>query len=321
MEIAELKNRTVAELQGYAEALKIPNCAGLRKQQLIFRIHEGLAARDETPVAEGVLDILPDGYGFLRSRSWSYLASPDDVYVSPAQISSLGLRRGDTLSGPVRPPRRGERYLALQAVQRINGFAPATARSRPHFKKLRPWYPDRRLALEVRGGETSMRIVDLIAPVGMGQRGLIVSPPKAGKTTILRHIARAVAASRPDVDLTVLLIDERPEEVTDMEENVPGRDHLVDVRRAGRRATRQVAEMVLEPRPSGSSSTRHDVVILLDSITQSRAGVQHRLVPHSGRRSSPVVSTRTRSHKPKRFFGVRAEHRGGRKRSRSSRRP
>ena len=203
MEIAELKNRTVAELQGYAEALDIPNCVGLRKQELIFRIHEGLAARDQTPVSEGVLDILPDGYGFLRSRSWSYLASPDDVYVSPAQIASCGLRRGDAVAGPVRPPRRGERYLALQTVQRINGFAPAATGSRPHFEKMRPWYPDRRLTLEVRGGDTSMRMMDLIAPVGMGQRGLIVSPPKAGKTTILRHIARAIAANHPGVELTV----------------------------------------------------------------------------------------------------------------------
>ena len=307
MEIAELKNRTVAELQGYAEALDIPNCVGLRKQELIFRIHEGLAARDETPVAEGVLDILPDGYGFLRSQSWSYLASPDDIYVSPAQIGSFGLRKGDTVAGPVRPPRRSERYLALQTVQRINGFAPAATGSRPHFAKLRPWYPDRRLTLEVRGGETSMRIMDLIAPVGMGQRGLIVSPPKAGKTTILRHIARAIAANHPDVELTVLLIDERPEEVTEMEDNVRGRVVASTFDEPAARH-RQVAEMVLA-RAQRQVEHGRDAVILLDSITRL-ARAYNILAPHSGRILSGGVDANALS-KPKRFFGSARSMEGG----------
>ncbi|MCY4572987.1 MAG: transcription termination factor Rho [Gemmatimonadetes bacterium] len=307
MEIAELKNRTVAELQGYAEALDIPNCVGLRKQELIFRIHEGLAARDETPVVEGVLDILPDGYGFLRSQSWSFLASPDDIYVSPPQIGSFGLRKGDTVAGPVRPPRRGERYLALQTVQRINGFAPAAAGSRPHFGKLRPWYPDRRLTLEVRGGEASMRIMDLIAPVGMGQRGLIVSPPKAGKTTILRHIARAIAANHPDVELTVLLIDERPEEVTEMEDNVRGRVVASTFDEPAARH-RQVAEMVLA-RAQRQVEHGRDAVILLDSITRL-ARAYNILAPHSGRILSGGVDANALS-KPKRFFGSARSMEGG----------
>ncbi len=307
MEIAELKNRTVAELQGYAEALDIPHCAGLRKQELIFRIHEGLAARDETPVVEGVLDILPDGYGFLRSRSWSYLASPDDVYVNPGQIKSCGLRRGDTVAGPVRAPRRGERYLALKTAQRVNGFAPAAAMSRPHFDKLRPWYPDRRLTLEVRGGKESMRIMDLIAPVGMGQRGLIVSPPKAGKTTFLRHIARAIAANHPTVDLTVLLIDERPEEVTEMEENVRGRVIASTFDEPATRH-RQVAEMVLA-RAQRQVEHGHDAVILLDSITRL-ARAYNVLAPHSGRILSGGVDANALS-KPKRFFGSARSMQGG----------
>ena len=307
MDIAELKNRTVAELQGYADALNIPNCAGLRKQDLIFRIHAGLADRDETPLAEGVLDILPDGYGFLRSQSWNYLASPDDVYVSPPQIGSYGLRKGDTLAGPVRPPRKGERYLALQSVQRINGFAPPAAQSRPSFEKLRPWYPDRRLTLEVRGGEPAMRIMDLIAPVGMGQRGLIVSPPKAGKTTILRHIASAIAANHRDVELVVLLIDERPEEVTEMEESVRGRVVASTFDEPAVRH-RQVAEMVLAKAKRQAEHGR-DVVILLDSITRL-ARAYNILAPQSGRILSGGVDANALS-KPKRFFGAARNLEGG----------
>ena len=209
MEIADLKNRTVAELQGYAEALNIPNAGRLRKQDLIFMIYRGLAEQDQVPQSEGVLDILPDGYGFLRSASWNYLNGPDDVYVSPAQIASLGLRRGDTVAGPVRAPGRRERYVALVSVDTVNGRGPAAAKERPKYDDLRPFYPQRRLSLEVPGGEMDMRIMDLIAPVGLGQRGLIVSPPKAGKTTILRNMANAIRTNHRDVELVVLLIDER----------------------------------------------------------------------------------------------------------------
>ncbi len=308
MDIAELKNSTVAELQGYAEALEIPNCAGLRRRDLIFRIHQGLARRDEAPEAEGVLDILPDGYGFLRSPSWNYLSSPDDVYVSPSQIKSHGLRRGDTIVGPVRPPARGERYLGLQRVHRINGQAPESANGRPVFDKLRPWYPDRRLKMEVPGGRLSVRMIDLIAPVGLGQRGLIVSPPKAGKTTILRNIGNAIATNHPEVQLVVLLIDERPEEVTEMEESVRG---AVVASTFDEPATRhrQVAEMVLAKAKRQVEHGR-DVVILLDSITRL-ARAYNILAPLSGRILSGGVDANALS-KPKRFFGsARSLENGG----------
>ena len=299
MDIAELKNRTVAELQGYAEALNIPDCQGLRKQDLIFKIHKGLARQNVTPKAEGVLDILPDGYGFLRSPSWNYLYGPDDVYVSPEQIRSYGLRRGDTVAGPVRPPARGERYLALVALDNVNGNRPEAAKQRASFDSLRPKYPEERVTLEVPGGELSMRIMDLVAPVGLGQRGLIVSPPKAGKTTILRNIANGIAANHPDVRLVVLLIDERPEEVTEMAESVRGEvvSSTFD-EPPGRH--RQVAEMVLEKAKRQVEQGR-DVVILLDSITRL-ARAYNSLAPHSGRILSGGVDAKALA-KPKRFFG------------------
>ena len=300
MDIAELKNSTVAELQGYAEALNIPHSADLSQKDLIFRIHEGLALRHEAPRAEGVLDILPDGYGFLRSPSWNYLSSPDDVYVSPRQIQSLGLRRGDTVVGPVRPPGRGERYLALHSVERINGLTPEAAKGRPVFEELKPWHPDRRLKLEVPGGELSVRMMDLIAPVGLGQRGLIVSPPKAGKTTILRNIGNAIATNHPEVHLIVLLIDERPEEVTEMEEGVRGEVVASTFDEPAVRH-RQVAEMVLA-RAQRQVEHGRDVVILLDSITRL-ARAYNILAPHSGRILSGGVNANALS-KPKRFFGA-----------------
>ena len=308
MDIAELENSTVAELQGYAEALNIPHSADLSRRDLIFRIHEGLARRDEAPKAEGVLDILPDGYGFLRSPDWNYLSSPDDIYVSPRQIQSLGLRRGDTVVGEGHPQKRGERYLALRSVERINGLTPDAANGRPVFEELRPWYPDRRLKLEVPGGELSVRIMDLIAPVGMGQRGLIVSPPKAGKTTILRNIGNAVAANHPDVQLVVLLIDERPEEVTEMEESVRGAVVASTFDEPAVRH-RQVAEMVLAKAQRQAEHGR-DVVILLDSITRL-ARAYNILAPHSGRLLSGGVDAKALS-KPKRFFGsARSLEHGG----------
>ena len=308
MDIAELKNSTVAELQGYAEALDIPHRANLSRRDLIFRIHRGLAKRDEAPKAQGVLDILPDGYGFLRSASWSYISSPDDIYMSPSRIQSLGLRRGDTVVGPVRPPRRGERYLALHSVESVNGMAPEAATGRPIFEKLTPWYPDRRLQLEVPGGELSVRIIDLVAPVGLGQRGLIVSPPKAGKTTILRNIGNAIATNRPDVQLVVLLIDERPEEVTEMEESVRGAVVASTFDEPAARH-RQVAEMVLAKAQRQVEHGR-DVVILLDSITRL-ARAYNILAPHSGRILSGGVDANALS-KPKRFFGsARSLENGG----------
>ncbi len=299
MDIAELKNSTVAELRGYAEGLDIPHSANLSRRNLIFRIHESLAKRDEAPEAQGVLDILPDGYGFLRSPSWNYVSSPDDIYVSPSQIQSLGLRRGDTVVGPVRPPGRRERYLALHSVARVNGLPPEAANGRPVFEKLKPWYPNRRLKLEVPGGELSVRMMDLIAPVGLGQRGLIVSPPKAGKTTILRNIGNAIATNHPEVQLVVLLIDERPEEVTEMEESVRGAVVASTFDEPAVRH-RQVAEMVLAKAQRQVEHGR-DVVILLDSITRL-ARAYNILAPHSGRILSGGVDANALS-KPKRFFG------------------
>ena len=308
MEIADLKNRTVAELQGYAEALNIPNAGRLRKQDLIFMIYRGLAEQDQVPQSEGVLDILPDGYGFLRSASWNYLNGPDDVYVSPAQISSLGLRRGDTVAGPVRAPGRRERYVALVSADTVNGLGPAAAKERPKYDDLRPFYPQQRLSLEVPGGEMDMRIMDLIAPVGLGQRGLIVSPPKAGKTTILRNMANAVRTNHRDVELVVLLIDERPEEVTEMEETA-GASVFASTFDEPASRHRQVAEMVLE-RAKRLVEQGRDVVILLDSITRL-ARAYNILAPHSGRILSGGVDAYALS-KPKRFFGsARNIHEGG----------
>ena len=299
MDVFELKNSTVAELHGYAESLNIPHDAGLGKQDLIFRIYQGLARRDEAPWTEGVLDVLPDGAGFLRSPDWSYLQGPDDAFVGRDQIVALGLRRGDVVAGVVRPPARGERRLALKAIESVNGSEPGASRGRPMFEELRPWYPVRRLTLETPGGDVGMRMIDLVAPVGRGQRGLIVSPPKAGKTTILRNIARAVEANHPDTALVVLLIDERPEEVTEMRECVQGEvvASTFDERPARHR---QVAEMVLEKAKRQVESGR-DVVILLDSITRL-ARAYNSLARHSGRILSGGVDAYA-LQMPKRFFG------------------
>ena len=299
MEIAELKNSTVAELHSYAEALNIPRYVGLRKQDLIFTICQGLLGRNETLRVEGVLDVLPEGHGFLRSPGWHYAAGPDDAYVSRAQIDSYGLRTGDVLVGPVRPPASGERYLSLVRVDQANGDRPEAARQRASFGALRPRYPDERLTLEVPGGDLAMRMMDLIAPVGMGQRGLIVSPPKAGKTTILRHMANAISTNHPEADLFVLLIDERPEEVTEMIETTRG-EVVASTFDEPAGHHRHVAEMVMAKAKRLVEQGR-DVVILLDSITRL-ARAYNILAPHSGRILSGGVDANALA-KPKRFFG------------------
>ena len=299
MEIAELKNSTVAQLHSYAEALNIPHYAGLRKQDLIFTIYQGLLGRNETLRVEGVLDVLPEGHGFLRSPEWNYLAGPDDAHVSRAQIDSYGLRTGDVLVGPVRPPASGERYLALVSVDQVNEDRPEAARQRASFGALRPRYPDERLTLEVPGGDVAMRMMDLIAPVGMGQRGLIVSPPKAGKTTILRHMANAISTNHPDSDLFVLLIDERPEEVTEMIETTSG-EVVASTFDEPAGHHRHVAEMVMAKAKRLVEQGR-DVVILLDSITRL-ARAYNTLAPKSGRILSGGVDANALA-KPKRFFG------------------
>jgi transcription termination factor Rho len=302
VDIAELKSKNVGELHDLAEELNISNFAGLRKQDLIFRIEQNLLEAEVVLRAVGVLEILPEGYGFLRSQDWNYLYGPDDIYVSPSQIKRFNLRTGDTVNGQVRPPKSGERYLALLKVESINDKEPQEAQERPNFDDLRPCYPEGRIKLEVEGerGTLSMRVVDLIAPIGMGQRGLIVSPPKAGKTTILQEMANSIATNSPEVHLIVLLIDERPEEVTDMVQQV---DAEVIASTFDEPAERhiQVAEMVME-KAKRLVEQGKDVVILLDSITRL-ARAYNTTMPHSGRILSGGVDANA-LQKPKRFFGA-----------------
>jgi transcription termination factor Rho len=300
VDIAELKSKSVAELHEMAEELNISNYSGLRKQDLIFRIEQNLLDSDVVLRGEGVLEILPEGYGFLRSQDWNYLYGPDDIYVSPSQIKRFDLRTGDTILGQVRPPKEGERYLALLKVETVNDDEPEKAKHRIAFDNLRPRYPEERLRLETETPDLSMRVVDLVAPIGKGQRGLIVSPPKAGKTTLLQKVANSIAENHPDVYLIVLLIDERPEEVTDMEEHVKAEVISSTFDEPADRHT-QVAEMVLE---KAKRLVEHgkDVVILLDSITRL-ARAYNVTVPHSGKILSGGVDANA-LHKPKRFFGA-----------------
>ena len=301
MDIAELKSKNVGELHDLAEELNISNFTGLRKQDLIFRIEHKLLETDVVLRADGVLEIRPEGYGFLRSQDWSYLYSPDDIYVSPSQIKRFNLRTGDSIKGQVRPPKSGERYLALLKVESINGLEPEDTRGRPDFENLRPTFPEERLDLEVRGGNSvSMRIVDLMAPIGKGQRGLIVSPPKAGKTMMLQQMANSISKNSPEAHLIVLLIDERPEEVTDMQAQVDGEVISSTFDESAERHI-QVAEMVME---KAKRLVEHgkDVVILLDSITRL-ARAYNTNMPHSGRILSGGVDANA-LHKPKRFLGA-----------------
>ena len=300
VDIAELKSKSVAELHEMAEELQISNYSGLRKQDLIFRIEQNLLDSDVVLRGEGVLEVLPEGYGFLRSQDWNYLYGPDDIYVSPSQIKRFDLRTGDTILGQVRPPKEGERYLALLKVEDVNDGDPDRAKHRIAFDNLRPRYPEGRLRLENAEGDLSMRLMDLISPIGMGQRGLIVSPPKAGKTILLQKMANAIIENQPDVHLIVLLIDERPEEVTDMEEHVPAEIISSTFDEPADRHT-QVAEMVLE-KAKRLVEAGKDVVILLDSITRL-ARAYNVTVPHSGKILSGGVDANA-LHKPKRFFGA-----------------
>ena len=301
MDIADLKRKSVAELQEVAEGLDIANTSGLRKQDLIFRIEQNLLDAENILRGEGVLEILPEGYGFLRSQDWNYLYGPDDIYVSPSQIKRFDLRTGDTVLGQVRPPKEWERYLALLKVESINGDSPEQAKQRIAFDNLRPRYPDERLRLEAANGDLSMRVVDLIAPIGKGQRGLIVAPPRAGKTILLQKMANAIVENRPEVSLILLLIDERPEEVTDMVQNV-GRAEVISStfdEPADRHV--QVADMVIE---KAKRLVEHgkDVVILLDSITRL-ARAYNTIVPTSGKVLSGGVDSNA-LQRPKRFFGA-----------------
>jgi transcription termination factor Rho len=301
VDISELKQKSVAELQSMADELNISNFSGLRKQDLIFRIEQNLLDADAVLRGEGVLEILPEGYGFLRSQDWNYLYGPDDIYVSPSQIKRFDLRTGDTVAGQVRPPKEGERYLALLKVETINGTDPDTARQRITFDNLRPRYPDVRLRLESGNEDLSMRVVDLIAPIGKGQRGLIVAPPRAGKTILMQKMANAIAENHPEVTLIVLLIDERPEEVTDMQEQVKSAEVISSTFDEPADRHVQVADMVIEKAKRLVEHGR-DVVILLDSITRL-ARAHNVVVPHSGKILSGGVDAHA-LHKPKHFFGA-----------------
>jgi len=306
VDIAELKRKSVAELQELAEGLNIANTSGLRKQDLIFRIEQNLLDAETVLRGEGVLEILPEGYGFLRSQDWNYLYGPDDIYVSPSQIKRFDLRTGDTVLGQVRPPKEWERYLALLKVESINGDSPEKAKERVAFDNLRPRYPDERLRLE--DGDLSMRVVDLIAPIGKGQRGLIVAPPRAGKTILLQKMANAIVANHPEVSLIILLIDERPEEVTDMVQNVQRAEVISSTFDEPADRHVQVADMVIE---KAKRLVEHgkDVVILLDSITRL-ARAHNTIAPHGGKILSGGVEA-TALHKPKRFFGSARNIDGG----------
>jgi transcription termination factor Rho len=300
MHVKDVKAKPMAELMEMAEALEIENAAGLRKQDLIFEILKSQTEKKGKIYAEGVLETLPDGFGFLRAPDQNYLAGPDDIYVSPSQIRRFNLRTGDTILGQIRPPKEGERYFALLKVNSINLEAPEAARHKILFDNLTPLYPQEKFSLEASSGGTTTRIIDLIAPIGKGQRALITSPPKAGKTMILKDIANAIAENHPEVVLIVLLIDERPEEVTDMERTVKAE---VISSTFDEPATRhvQVADMVIE-KARRLVEHRRDVVILLDSITRL-ARAHNTVVPHSGKILSGGVDSNA-LHKPKRFFGA-----------------
>ncbi len=302
VDIAELKQKSVTELNELAQQLNISNFSGLRKQDLIFRIEQSLLEADTVIRGEGVLEILPEGYGFLRSQDWNYLYGPDDIYVSPSQIKRFDLRTGDTIKGQVRPPKEGERYLALLKVESVNFEEPEKTKHRIAFDNLRPRYPDQRIRLErAATPDLSMRIMDLLSPIGMGQRGLIVAPPKAGKTILLQKIANAISENHPECVLIVLLIDERPEEVTDMQENVLGAEVIASTFDEPADRHVQVADMVIE---KAKRLVEHgkDVVILLDSITRL-ARAHNVVVPHSGKILSGGVDANA-LQKPKRFFGA-----------------
>jgi transcription termination factor Rho len=298
--VRELKAQSVAELTKLGESMDVENAAGLRKQDLIFAILKAQTEKRGKIFAEGVLEILQDGFGFLRAPDQNYLAGPDDIYVSPSQIRRFNLRTGDTVEGQVRSPKEGERYFALLKVESINFEEPSKAKHKILFDNLTPLYPQEKFVLESKAGGLTTRIIDLIAPIGKGQRALITSPPKAGKTMLLKDIANAISEANPEAYLIVLLIDERPEEVTDMQRTVKAE---VISSTFDEPATRhvQVADMVIAKAKRLVEHGR-DVVILLDSITRL-ARAHNTVVPHSGKILSGGVDSNA-LHKPKRFFGA-----------------
>ncbi len=298
MQLAELENKTLQELQDMAIDLQIEGYSKFRKRELVFELLKVLAVKEGLIFSQGVLEILPDGYGFLRVEG--YYPGPEDIYVSASQIRRFNMRTGDLVSGQVRPPKDNEKYFALLKVQAVNMIDPDSLKKRTHFEELTPIYPNERMRLETEPKETAMRLVDVMAPVGKGQRGMIVAPPKAGKTTLLKKIANSITINHPDVHLIVLLIDERPEEVTDMSRSVKGEVVSSTFDLPSENHVR-VAELVLE-RAKRMVEVGRDVMILLDSITRL-ARAYNLVEPPSGRTLSGGVDP-SALHKPKRFFGA-----------------
>ncbi len=300
MNLAELTDRTIPELTTIARSVGLVGASALRKQDLIFKILEAQAEKNGLIFAEGVLEVLPDGFGFLRAPSYNYLPGPDDIYVSPSQIRRFDLRTGDTVSGQVRPPKEGERYFALLKVEAVNFENPEAIKDKTLFDNLTPLFPNERISLETTGDEINMRVMDLITPIGKGQRGLIVAPPRTGKTILLQKIANSITKNHPEVFLIVLLIDERPEEVTDFQRSVKAEVISSTFDEPASRHV-QVAEMVLE-KSKRLVEHRRDVVILLDSITRL-ARAYNAVCPPSGKVLSGGVDANA-LQRPKRFFGA-----------------
>ncbi|MBI2841699.1 MAG: transcription termination factor Rho [Acidobacteria bacterium] len=300
MDIAELKEKNIGSLLKIAKELDVPGAAGMRKQELIFRILQAQAEKDGLIFSEGVLECLPEGFGFLRAPDYNYLPGPDDIYVSPSQIRKFDLRTGDTISGQIRPPKEGERYFALIKVEAVNFEPPEQSRDKIFFDNLTPLYPQEKISLETTKDNVSARVMDLLTPIGKGQRGLIVAPPRTGKTMLLQTIANSITSNHPEIILIVLLIDERPEEVTDMQRSVKGEVISSTFDEPAARHV-QVAEMVIE-KAKRLVEHKKDVVILLDSITRL-ARAYNTIVPPSGKVLSGGVDSNA-LQRPKRFFGA-----------------
>ncbi len=308
MDITKLKDMKMSELSKFAKNMSINGISGIRKQDLIFKILQAQAENQGLMFGEGTLEILSEGFGFLRSVNYNYLPCPDDIYVSPSQIRRFDLKTGDSVSGHIRPPKEGEKYFALLKVEAVNYENPEDCKDKIFFDNLTPLYPQDRIILETDQKEISMRIMDLLTPLGKGQRALIVAPPYSGKTVLIQKIANSIMQNQPDVILMVLLIDERPEEVTDMQRSVKGEVVASTFDEPAERHV-QIAEMVLE-KAKRLVEHKRDVVILLDSITRL-ARAYNTVVPHSGKILSGGVDSNA-LHKPKRFFGAaRAVEEGG----------
>jgi len=300
LDIGKLKSLKISELNKVARDLNVNDVSGSRKQDLIFKVLQAQTEKAGLIFGEGVLEVLPDGFGFLRSVNYNYLPGPDDIYISPSQIKKFSLRTGDTVSGQIRPPKEGEKYFALLKVEAVNFESPESAKDKILFDNLTPLYPNERYKLEIKGKDLTVRVMDLLTPIGKGQRGTIVAPPYSGKTIILQKIANSISLNYPDAIIMVLLIDERPEEVTDMERSVKGEVISSTFDEPADRHV-QVAEMVLE-KAKRLVEHKKDVVVLLDSITRL-ARAYNTVVPHSGKILSGGVDSNA-LHKPKRFFGA-----------------